>query len=769
MPNLNADLTETEIDDILNFRDNTCSDIKQTDIPTIFIPWILASWYSEYWYEQDKIKRWIPDPITHAYDTLFYSFKQEWYHIKDVFYIDEFKTFTIGNPKQSLYLFWYDWKKDNKITATMLRDLILEIRLKYEELNWCDIETVNIVAHSMWWLVARAMLEDICASREDIKNYYKKNKKWKIKYIRSRTCDNYTRVNKLITISTPQRWSPNSFPMWTKWNINWTTAVGQATVLKAQLWVGKNEDLYKVIHWYDEKIPNGIVTIWQLLPDIANSWEYNEELKYLYKDGEKLERKNHPKNEFLQELNTWENIEKMLWNISGKYTLFYTTKTWYYEKNNIVWYDLEKVFSNWINNYIEDKTQDLKWKDIYDYYLDKSDIELNNINKNIRNNSWLWWDWTVPTNNLALIINNTYKKKELVNNKFEAIEKKCFLNNNKETLISDDLWSFSWDLCSHTKTPTTVAIDVVEEITWNKKYIDNKDAKIKALYSNIWYIDYYTEVEKEQAKKSISGDMKIKTKYKTWIKVDELIDSIIEKNYKKQFKNKEAVDDFFKNRKTWWREKIKWSNLLTEIIRYEIKSPINLIIEDEKWRKIGIDPDTWKIINEIPWAWTSWNTEWSWQKEFFIIPKTWTWELNHKIHSFGTGNWEYHIVIDSLKSIEKENKQKNNRIIIKWNAKKWELEWYDIEIKEKKLEYKKVESNYYNWWSKKQVVKEISLEEKYGNILEKIKVIIKEKYSEKQKKSLKQRLEIFNTNIDKTKFKENEKIRYLVGELVKVL
>ncbi|MBT3726857.1 hypothetical protein HOG21_04040 [bacterium] len=38
MPNLNADLTETEIDDILNFRDNTCSDIKQTDIPTIFIP-----------------------------------------------------------------------------------------------------------------------------------------------------------------------------------------------------------------------------------------------------------------------------------------------------------------------------------------------------------------------------------------------------------------------------------------------------------------------------------------------------------------------------------------------------------------------------------------------------------------------------------------------------------------------------------------------------------------------------------------------------------
>ena len=179
-----------------------CEKIKETDYPTIFIPWILASWYSSESYKWTKIKRWIPDPITHSYDTLFKTFYEKGYDIKDVFYTDEFNTYIAWNPKQSLYLFWYDWKKDNKITAKLLRDLILKIRLKYqEENNWCDIWKVNIVAHSMWWLVARAMLEDMCASDEDLKNYHKYLKRWQIKEIKSHNCYNWTKINKFITKS----------------------------------------------------------------------------------------------------------------------------------------------------------------------------------------------------------------------------------------------------------------------------------------------------------------------------------------------------------------------------------------------------------------------------------------------------------------------------------------------------------------------------------------------------------------------------------------
>ncbi len=561
------------------FKNNSCKDIKQTDIPTIFIPWILASWYSEYWYENTRVKRWIPDPITHSYDTLFYAFKQNGYHIRDVFYANEFKTYIEGNPKQSLYLFWYDWKKDNKITAKLLRDLVMDIRIKYEKENWCDIKTVNIVAHSMWWLVARAMLEDMCASEKDIDNYYKNTKKWQIKNIKSDFCYNFTRVNKLITISTPQRWSPNSFPLWTKWDIHNTTELVQSLVLKNQLWVFKNDDLYKIIHWYDTKIPNGIVTIWQLLPDIQKSNKYNNELSYLYKNNKKLDRKNHPRNNFLEELNLDTNLEKMFDNISWKYTLFYSNKTWFYEKNNIVWFDLKDTY---LWSY-KDNSSSHKWQDLDSLYSSSPKVDIYNIETNKRNQTWQGWDGTVPTKNLQLIVNDTYNKKEIDNNKFESIEMLCFDRELEENNTSRDLWSHLWELCSHTKMPIMATVDVIEEITWENLW-NNKEEKTKKLYSYIWYIDYITKLD--NSKKGISNIEKI--------------DDIIETNYKKQFETRQDVDKFYTQRKFFWREKFDLWNKLASIIRYEIRSPINLIIEDEKWAKIWIDPESWKIINQIP-------------------------------------------------------------------------------------------------------------------------------------------------------------------------
>ena len=250
----------------LNFNINTCKDIKETDIPTIFIPWILASWYSEQGLWKFHSKKWIPDPITHVYDTLFKVFQDEWwYDLKDVYYHNEFNVYIKWNPKHSLFLFWYDWKKDNKITAKLLSNLILKIRLKYEEENWCDIWTVNIIAHSMWWLVARSMLEDICASNDDIREYDDNTKKWKIKYIKSNSCYNFTRINKFITISTPNSWSPGSFPLWEKWDLERTTENTQAKWLRTQLWVYTDKWLYRMIHWYNDKLKNWIISIWGLI------------------------------------------------------------------------------------------------------------------------------------------------------------------------------------------------------------------------------------------------------------------------------------------------------------------------------------------------------------------------------------------------------------------------------------------------------------------------------------------------------------------------
>jgi len=70
------------------------------------------------------------------------------------------------------------------------------------------------------------------------------------------------------------------------------------------------------------------------LPDLEKSNIYNDKLKYLYRDYDKsdsllvqIEKDNHPKNSFLEELNKEENINKMWDKISGDYISYYSTVT----------------------------------------------------------------------------------------------------------------------------------------------------------------------------------------------------------------------------------------------------------------------------------------------------------------------------------------------------------------------------------------------------------------------------------------------------------
>jgi len=791
---------------ILSFWDRKCKNIKQTDIPTIFIPWILASWYSEEWYKETKVKRWIPDPITHSYDTLFYGFKQNWYSLKDVFYQDEFATHIIWNPKQSLYLFWYDWKKDNKVTAKLLSNLVLQIRDKYLEINWCDIWAVNIIWHSMWWLVARAMLENMCADENEYIPYYsdKSLKNWELKNFISTNCYNYTRVNKLITISTPHRGSPRSLPMWEKGDIEKVEDILTSLWLKSQLSEKKfyeiqdytfDKQLYNRIHWFDTNIPSGIVTIWQLLPDLQNKNTYNNSLRYLYSlwyldeknnlvwlEKRYLENNLYPKNSFLEELNLEKNINIMFSNIIGTYTSYYSKQTWKTKTNNITEFELANYTLKDNNEYYKTKII-TSTKDIYDKYSSKIPYDYYIINNVIQNHKWLWWDWTVPSANLLLVPNDSVTWKEVSNNKFQSVEMKCYNWDIMMDIYTEykdyynDLYRWFWynnrwildfwkdtefEICSHTKTPIGLAVQVFQKISWNNialnsnwEYDFKKERSLLLQY--IWYTDYISHSISDSNSKKIYDFTSLESYYTK----DDNSDKV-EYWYHPVLKNDTMQKELDKLENNIYNDtdvSLNFWSASDSLLRYEVLSPINLIIEDELWRKIWIDPETGMIINEIPWAWTSGNTEDSWEPEFFLIPRTGTWQILNKIHSYATGDWEYHIVLNEIKSDTFTwNIDETASFVIEWTAKKWIVENYLVWIEWSKANYKFIDSEV------SEILKKVELKEKYKDILAKLYEVLDKKYTKKKKIKLKQNLLKFKES--KSERLKDEKLSFLIDMII---
>lgn len=664
----------------LSLWDNTCKDYKEIDIPTIFVPWILASWYSQEWYDEYQIKRWLPDPITHVYDPLFFTFKRNWYTIKDVFYKDQFTLEIKWNPKSWFYLFWYDWKKDNKISATLLTQLIWLILKEYEKYNWCNIWKVNIIAHSMWWLVSRSMLEDMCVEYWlDNKNWTKtllqyndeENRNWKLKNFDTIACQNPfssatiwkdIKINKFITIATPHRWSPKALPIWEKWDIIMTDWFWLGSWLKSQLtsFFWSNEKFYGLIHGYNSKVPNWIVTIGQLLPDIENNNDFNKNLSYLEKENTEIPIKSYPKNSFLEELNKEENINKIWDKIEWGFTSYYSTITWNNWVNNIVWFNLwDKIYDidSWL--IIKDKTDSYTWKDIYDKYSDNlidSKYNITNVN---RNEIWKWWDWTVPSSNLKLVPNNSITWKEIKHEKFKSEEIKCYddnaydllwiVDNSKllENPTYEDIWiKTEAEICNHTNMPTASSYKVLNNILW--KTINTNYERSSILY-NLWYINH-----------SYSPN-------------HEVNNTFTDENFNPAMFD--IIDDKVHHSLSFWDHIVTW---VSKLRSYEILSPINITIEDEKGRKIWIDPETGIIVNEIPGAWTSWDTEWTGEPEFFIIPITDSWSINHEIKTYWTWDWEYDIVIKDL-----ENSELIKQNTIEWDARESFWEDYSIKLDEK--------------------------------------------------------------------------------------
>ncbi|NDK09030.1 hypothetical protein EOM39_07380, partial [Candidatus Gracilibacteria bacterium] len=621
--------------------------------------------------------------------------------IKDVFYQDEFNLKIDGlNPKGGLYVFGYDWKKDNKITATLLTQLIGLILRDYEKENGCNIGKVNIVAHSMGGLVARAMLEDMCVNFDfnNKKNTYllannpEKETNGNIFNFPTTLCLNpYSsstiskeiKVNKLVTIATPQRGSPMAFPIWEKGDIEMTDGFLRGIALKGQLGVFTSDSgLYKTIHGYDRSIPNGIVTIGQLLPDVKNTNSYNsDKLKYLLKDEKEIlnnnynddfvkyfdinmikndslinstnyyysiKNDNYPKNSFLEELNKTENIKKMFSKIDNKYIAYYSDVTGNDGLNNIVDF---KIGDKYIDRYsfatgpfkqvISDNTYSHNGQDIYEYYEKNISDDYYLINSVIRNEYGLGGDGTVPTYNLKLVPNDSVDGREIENPKYGTGLVSCYINKpSGKSLLSfyspdesylesniviikqksiNETYLYSgfgeidkYQVCSHSNMPFATSIKVVDF------FLDNNSNERNQLLTNFGKADY------TYAERSIGGfdygDRGIKNKeILSWL--------FDEYKYIKTISKNKISNDSFSNPIRFSLDLVDSGNVL----RYDILSPIDIMITDEQGRRIGIDRDTGMIVNEIPGAWTSGRAGESGEREFFLIPGKTGEPINHKI------------------------------------------------------------------------------------------------------------------------------------------
>lgn len=214
--------------------------------PVIIIPGILGSW---------KVKgEWKIDPIFNTYSNLIEAFISAGY-----------KTQTIFNNDPSLFIFPYDWRVDNNITASLLRDKIQEIK------TLTGSSKVDIVAHSMGGLVARS-------------------------YIQGTNYNND--VDQVIFLGVPHLGSPESY----------LTLIGG--YFKGKI------GLLKEIYFTQEAIRNGYFDltkyIQEQVPTVGQLLPIYSYLKDNISNGFWAIRNypaNYPRNEFLENLNRSDQLE----------------------------------------------------------------------------------------------------------------------------------------------------------------------------------------------------------------------------------------------------------------------------------------------------------------------------------------------------------------------------------------------------------------------------------------------------------------------------
>ncbi len=194
---------------------------------------------------------WKLDPILHSYDDLIASLETNGYE-----------------SEMNLFTFPYDWRRDNETSAHSLQGKVEDVQQS------SGVSRVDLVAHSMGGLVARAYIEAVGGALYN------------------------DTVDQLVTLGTPNSGSPEAY-------LKWEAGEGFFT-LKENLAkhhfeqeseeAGFNNNLKGYIR---ERVPS----IGQLLPD------YN----YLV-DASDTAREyptNYPQNDFLEELNSERNTDEL--------------------------------------------------------------------------------------------------------------------------------------------------------------------------------------------------------------------------------------------------------------------------------------------------------------------------------------------------------------------------------------------------------------------------------------------------------------------------
>lgn len=211
--------------------------------PVLIVPGIMGA--------GQFLGKWQLDPISHTYDDMVSSLEKNGF-TKEV----------------NLFDFPFDWRRNNETTARFLQSRIEGI------VNDTRISKVDVVAHSMGGLVARAYVEEIQGAQ----------------YAET--------IDELITLGTPQHGSPAAF-------LKWEAAEGFFSISdKLAKHHFKQEAEHEGFQDLQKYVQERVTSVKELLPDYSYLQESSNGDLRAYPE-------NYPRNTFLEDLNDETNLEKM--------------------------------------------------------------------------------------------------------------------------------------------------------------------------------------------------------------------------------------------------------------------------------------------------------------------------------------------------------------------------------------------------------------------------------------------------------------------------
>ncbi len=216
--------------------------------PVIIVPGILGSW------KLTDGGDWKMDPIFKTYDSLIDTFKKNGYE-----------------EGKDLFVLPYQWRADNIDTAGILQEKIRKIK---EDNNW---PKVDIVAHSMGGLVARQYIES---------NDYQND------------------IDQLIMLGTPNEGSPENYLTWEGGEITPSDSSVSRLILYLILKQEAEENGSDNIFDYLHKKP--IKSVQELLATSNYLYDTTSNKLRSYEEGDF-----YPENDFLDNLNLSENLQKL--------------------------------------------------------------------------------------------------------------------------------------------------------------------------------------------------------------------------------------------------------------------------------------------------------------------------------------------------------------------------------------------------------------------------------------------------------------------------